>query len=175
MVKQWQREGYSLIELMIAVAISAIVLTGVLGLIGFGTKNMRMTQARVALQNQAKDAVNHISTYVMEASEVFWDETDHVLTISKDQIGLDNQVENTEQFLYWRSGDSIYFARESEVDPAALTADKKHLLVDHITGFDCEVKGNADTGREFLHVVLQLADEDIAEFECEKDISMRNQ
>lgn len=175
MVKQLQREGYSLVELLIAVAISAIVLAGLLGLLGFGTKNMRLTQTRVALQNQAKDATNHISTYVMEASEVFWDEDKSVLTICQDKIGLDNKVESTEQFFYWRSGDGIYFARESEVDPAALTADKKHLLLDHVTGFDCEVKVNGDTGREFLHVGMKLADADIAEFECEKDISMRNQ
>ena len=57
-------------ELMIAIAISAIVLLGIVSLLGFGTKNMRLTQARVDLQNQAKDATNHMSTYVMEGSSV---------------------------------------------------------------------------------------------------------
>lgn len=175
MVKQLQREGYSLVELLIAIAISAIVLTGVLALLGFGTRNMRLTQARVELQNQAKDAVNHVSAYVMEASRVTWKEEGDLLTVSRDKIGADHKVESTEQFFYWRSGEGIYFARSSEVDPAALPADRKHLLVDHITGFTCEVKTNGDTGREFLHVVMTLADEDIAEFTCEKDISMRNQ
>lgn len=174
-MKQLQREGYSLLELIIAAAISVIVLGGLISLLSFGARNMRLTQARVALQNQAKDATNHISTYVMEASEVFWDEDKNVLTIRQDKTGLDNKVESSEQFFYWRFGDGIYFARESEVDPAALTADKKHLLLDHVTGFDCEVKVNGDTGREFLHVGMKLADADIAEFECEKDISMRNQ
>ena len=49
------RAGYSLIELMIAMAISAIVLTAIIGLIGFATRNMRITQTSVDLQNQAKE------------------------------------------------------------------------------------------------------------------------
>lgn len=174
-MKQLQREGYSLIELLIAMTISVFVLSGVIALIGFGTKNMRLTQAKVALQNQAKDAANHISTYVQEASGVSWNEDDGVLTVVQAEIGSDNQVENEERFFYWQSGDGIYFAGESEVDPDALTADKKHLLLDHVTDFNCEVKVNEDTDRELLHVVMKLADEDVAEFECEKDISLRNQ
>ena len=51
------RAGYSLIELMIAMAISAIVLTAIIGLIGFATRNMRITQTSVDLQNQAKETL----------------------------------------------------------------------------------------------------------------------
>lgn len=68
------RAGYSLIELMIAMAISAIVLTAIIGLIGFATRNMRITQTSVDLQNQAKETLNHMTTYVMEGSRVEWDE-----------------------------------------------------------------------------------------------------
>ena len=39
------RAGYSLIELMIAMAISAIVLTAIIGLIGFATRNMRIAES----------------------------------------------------------------------------------------------------------------------------------
>jgi len=63
------RAGYSLIELMIAMAISAIVLTAIIGLIGFATRNMRITQTSVDLQNQAKETLNHMTTYVMEDND----------------------------------------------------------------------------------------------------------
>lgn len=174
-MRRLEREGYSLVELMITMAITSIVLGGLIMLLSFGARNVRLTQARVALQNQAKDAINHISTYVMEASDIQWDAGTGVLTIVKDKIGLDNNVESTERFLYWKSGKGIYFARESEVDPAALTADKKHLLLSDTLVFNCEVRENSDTERKILHVVIDLSDEDVAEFKCEKDIFMRNQ
>ena len=164
-----------MVELMITMAITSIVVGGLIILLSFGARNVKLTQARVALQNQAKDAMNHISTYVMEASDIQWNEATGVLTIVKDKIGLDNSVESTEKFLYWKSGKGIYFARESEVDPAALTAAKEHLLLDDAKEFICEVRENSDTQRKILHIVLKLSDDDVAEFECEKDIFLRNQ
>lgn len=165
-----------MVELMITMAITSIVIGGLIILLSFGAHNMKLTQARVALQNQAKDAMNHISTYAMEASDIQWNDGTDVLTIVKDKIGLDNNVESTERFLYWKSGMGIYFARESEVDPAALTADKKHLLLDDVKEFVCELRENADTGRKILHIKLKLKNEfDDADFICEKDVYMRNQ
>ncbi len=42
-VKRVEREGYSLIELMIAMTIAVFVLAGLLALLGYGTQNMRIT------------------------------------------------------------------------------------------------------------------------------------
>lgn len=175
MVIKKARNGYSLMELMIAIAISSFVLVGIIGLIGFGTKNMRLTQAQVDLQNQAKDATNHISTYVMEGNSVLWNEASKTLTVTKQKIGTNNLPEDFEWSYYWKKDDGIYFAKGTPSEPADLTADKKHLLLDKVTDFTCEEKKNEDSGKKYLHVTLKLADEDIAEFECSKDIMMRNQ
>lgn len=77
------REGYSLVEMMIAMAITAIVITGLIALLSYGSRNMRITQTMTALQNQAKDASNHLSSYVMEASKTEWDDDKKVLIITK--------------------------------------------------------------------------------------------
>jgi len=122
------RAGYSLIELMIAMAISAIVLTAIIGLIGFATRNMRITQTSVDLQNQAKETLNHMTTYVMEGSHVEWDDN------------------------------------------------KKHLLLDHVKDFTCEKKEDKEKKqKDILHISLQLKNEDMAEFTCDKEVVMRNQ
>ena len=76
---------------------------------------------------------------------------------------------------YWKKDDGIYFQKGEVSDLADLIADKKHLLLDKVTDFECEEKENEDSGKKYLHVTLKLADEDIAEFECSKDIMMRNQ
>ena len=97
------RAGYSLIELMIAMAISAIVLTAIIGLIGFATRNMRITQTSVDLQNQAKETLNHMTTYVMEGSHVEWDDNKKQLTITKDKIGADHKPESSLASYYWQA------------------------------------------------------------------------
>ena len=134
------RAGYSLIELMIAMAISAIVLTAIIGLIGFATRNMRITQTSVDLQNQAKETLNHMTTYVMEGSRVEWDDNKKRLTITKDKIGADHKPESSLASYYWQDGDAVYFAKDTETKKAVLTSDKKHLLLDHVKDFTCEKK-----------------------------------
>jgi hypothetical protein len=111
----------------------------------------------------------------MEASDVSWDASSSVLTLVQNKIGADDKVESAETFYYWKSDEGVYFARESDGDPASIGADKKHLLVDHVKNFSCETKVNDDTGKRLLHVQLDLEDGDIAEFSAEKDISLRNQ
>ena len=75
--------------------IFAIVLTAIIGLIGFATRNMRITQTSVDLQNQAKETLNHMTTYVMEGSRVEWDDNKKRLTITKDKIGADHKPESS--------------------------------------------------------------------------------
>ena len=181
------KEGFSLVELMIAIAISSIVLSAVVALIAYSTNSMSQTKARVALQDQAKDALNHVSAYVMEGNEIKWDETGtsgaaKVLTIIKKpvvNVGTDHAyslVDPNNQFIYWYIDGSLYFGRASDadVDVTALTADKKHLLATDVQIFDCSKEKDVAKGQEYLHVRLKFADEK-SEFDCEKDINLRNQ
>lgn len=200
-MKKVEREGYSLVELLIAMTISVFVLAGLLALIGYGTNNMRLTQSLVALQNKAKDATNHISTYAMEASEVEWDEekdaVKKILKITKKTISQEvdsegNYPEDPKTYYYWKVHDSsadpdsvgeIYFAREDKVTVSGVEVTPKSgykmvdfLLVDDIKDFQCEVRENKDTGKKSLHIELKLKNKsDDSEFECKKDVYMRNQ
>ncbi|MCH5252313.1 MAG: prepilin-type N-terminal cleavage/methylation domain-containing protein [Lachnospiraceae bacterium] len=180
-MKELNKEGFSLVEIIIAIAISSIVMLSVIALLGYGSHNMKLTQAKVALQDQAKDATNHISSYVTEASNIDWDDTDKMLTIERDTIDNESQKESivgsTEKFFYWYKDKALYFAREAEVsDPAALAAAelKNHLLAENVDDFECTVNENADTGNKMLHILIDMSD-DISEFSCTKDVYMRNQ
>lgn len=172
--KKVNREGFSLVEMIIAITISAIVMAAIIALLAYASNSMKVTQARVELQEQAKDATNHISTYAMESADVKWNDTTMCLTVIKEKIGSDGNVESTEEFYYWKKGTSIYFAQKGEVDPAALPEDKKFLLAEDIESFECGVSKNADNERKTLHVMMKLKD-DVSEFACSKDIYLRNQ
>ncbi len=191
-MKKLKRGGYSLVELMIAMGISAIVLASLLALLGYGAHNMRVSQALVALQNQAKDATNHISTYTMEASDVEWDEHKKVLTVTKKSVPqeLKLQPDGTkkypapveEKWYYWKGTDAIYFAERKDVlvtDEAGnqtvnLTGGQKFLLAKDMQDFDCKIKEDKKTGRKVLHLEMTLSNS-ITKFTCKKDIYMRNQ
>lgn len=197
-MKQKYKEGFSLVELLLAMAITSIVLLGMVALISYGSHSSRTTQARVALQDEAKDVVNHISTYVQEGNaSVTWDDSAKMLMVRKDTIQNEGSaaatVSSVDAYIYWMAADSdgkkhIYFADATQIDTAfdpkvktstfdtsLLTADKTHLLSDDVDDFTCELKKSVDDAtKKVLHVVVNMKD-DYSKFDCEKDILMRNQ
>ncbi len=180
-MRQLKREGFSLVEMLIVIAISSIVLAGVVTLIGFGTRNMRITQARVALQDEAKDAMTHITSYAMEATEASWSDSDEMLTIVQETVDDDESVTSTQKYYYFLSDGCVYFFDDSSVqyqswwDHVSDSEKKKYLLLSDVTDFQCEVNENEGSEKYTLHVTISLSDGDVAEFTCDKDITMRNQ
>ncbi|MBO4396688.1 MAG: type II secretion system protein [Eubacterium sp.] len=84
------REGFSLIEMIIAMAIVGFVMSGVILLMSYSTNTMRRTSNMVNLQNQVKDALLHITTYLQEGNDFWWDDTNKELYIAggeKDNLG----------------------------------------------------------------------------------------
>lgn len=174
-VKKANHEGFSLTELIIAMAITSIVMLSVVGLIGYGSRSMNITQAKVALQDQAKDGLNHISAYAMEADKADADAANKILVLTQTQYADGGTPDSVKLFFYWQDGNAIYFADSSVfADKSALTADKKYLLVEDVDDFQCEVKEDENTGKKILHIDIKMKD-DISEFDCSKDIFMRNQ
>ncbi len=131
-------KGFSLVELMLAVVVSTIVFGAITALIAFSSRSMRDTNARIELQNQAKDALNHMESYAMEAENAYWDDTNHLLILfynekdGKEMIdGLkqgtktlaDVKTLSSDSYAYWFKEDdsvdtvggdySVYFGKSS--------------------------------------------------------------
>ena len=119
------KEGFSLVELMIALAMTAIVMLIVIGLMGFGVRNLTLTRAEVSLQQEAEDAAKHMTSYAMEGSRIYLDTADKKLQIDKDTVDPTGAVTATESWLYWQVDDKIYFGKigtDPGVDPIASPA-----------------------------------------------------
>ena len=98
------------------------------------------------------------------------------VTITKDKIGADHKPESSLASYYWQDGNAVYFAKDTETKKVVLTSDKKHLLLDHVKDFTCEKKEDKEKKqKDILHISLQLKNEDMAEFTCDKEVVMRNQ
>ena len=100
------REGFSLIEMIITIAIVAIVMGGVLLLITHSTSSMRRTTNAVNLQNEAKDALLHMTTYLQEGSDAHWDATNKALIVVKKVKNLEGDPVSLEVSHYWFHPDS---------------------------------------------------------------------
>lgn len=147
-------KGFSLVEIMLAVVVSTIVLGALTAMIVFASRSSRETNERIELQNQVKDALNHIDSYCMEAEYIKWQKIDDanvlmvfqkradvekiISPVSADEIQAD-QVGTLESdvYAYWffddgdpSTGKNLYFGKCSktgDVDLSALKPDDSEV------------------------------------------------
>ncbi len=133
-------KGFSLVELMIEVMVSVFFFGGITALMAFTSRSMRDTNNRVEIQNEAKDSMNHIESYIMESQQAVWDETSDALflfydkketlkqeIIKKDEDGTyqleDSKVSEiaslkNEVYVYWVKDGCVYFAQCNDITPS---------------------------------------------------------
>ena len=169
------KEAFSLVEIIITIAIASIVILALLAVLGYGMRSMSNTQAKVDLQNEARDAMNHITSYVMEsATNVYAVPSSKALVVYKTKIGYDDQEDTSQshQYTYRQDGNSLYFGKDEAI--ATLPLDKEHLLAEHVVDFECELI-NPTTGSDehyILNVTLKMKNEK-ATYDCKKTIYLR--
>lgn len=106
--KKKDNSGFTLVELIIAMAILAILMTAISSLMGTGVFNYKRTKADVRLQTNSQDTYNRITDSIMQAKSIV--------------IGG------------YESADDISFAR-SGIDVSA-TLDRKFYVLDEQTKND---------------------------------------
>jgi prepilin-type N-terminal cleavage/methylation domain-containing protein len=175
--KQFYKQGFSLVELMLAIAISAIVLSMVSFLLTYSANSMKRTKAEVNLQTDAKDIVRHISGTSMEASNAEWPENDKPLLI----IYNDKAVDPERKIMaYWQKGDKLYFASKEVISPAAdiaydlLPESDDYLLGEHIVSFEGSIEENQSNNKKMILAGIKLENGEI-DFVCNERIYIRNQ
>lgn len=172
-------EGFSMVEMLIAVAVSAIVMTALLALLGYTMRSTSQTQTKVAIQNEAKDVVNHMVSHVIEGTHVTWEDTGKYMFIEHDEEepsatpGGDVTIEKNKKYCYYLSGKKLYFKSISNSESLPPAATDKHLLCDNVESFSAEpdVKDKST-----VHIVLKLkkGSSPPVEFECKQDVHIRN-
>ena len=197
-------KGFSLVEILVAVAISTIVFGAITALIIFASNSSQKTNARVTLQNEAKDAVNHMEAYIIEAQSVVWDSTNNALVLIKDSedakniatgieslsnIGPKISVFSTSKktFAYWYDASSkkLFFGecrtmtsdQTNTVDLSAggaLPTDNMYLLADHVEDFTCKLVKNPKSGKYTVNFTVDFKD-NVSEYSLDKCVYLRNQ
>lgn len=194
-------KGFSLVEVLLAVAISTIVFGAITAMMIFATNSMSDTNDKVALQNQAKDAINHIESYCMEAEMASWEPggvSDALVVfekrkdVKKECTAADgaieaDKVENLETYayVYWlmdndgdaSNGKCLYFgkcSKDGDIKLPALTAENIYLLADNVESFECDVDKNKVSEKRQINIKLKFKSIR-SEYSSSKTVYLRNQ
>lgn len=196
-------KGFSLVEILIAVAVSTIVFGAITALIVFASNSSRETNARITLQNEAKDAVNHMEAYIIEAQSAVWDSTSDALVLVKDSadakevetsndtlsnVGSKVSIFNTSKktFIYWydKTKKKLFFGecrtmasdQTNTVDltSGALPTDDMYLLADNVDDFTCKIVKNDESDKYTVNFNVKFKDS-VSEYSLDKCVYLRNQ
>lgn len=167
-------KGFSLLEIMLAILVSTLVLGAITAMISFASQSSRETHERVELQNQVKDALNHIESYCMEAEDVKWQkvgsanvlimfqrraDSKKIISPATDSAVKANEVAtlDSDVYAYWffddgdsSKGKNLYFGKCSKTGEVDLTA----------------LKPDSSASNEKDNRIYLLAD-NITDFDCE--------
>ena len=151
--RELNREGFSLIEMIIAVAVAAIVMSAVLLLITYSSNSMNRTGTAVNVQNQAKDATMHITTYLQEGSDAHADTGNNAVIIVNEKKNDKGEVVSADVSYYWFvSGDkTIYFFKDDYKNVNTIGTSEIVPIKDSNDRIDfSKIKSDANTYKHFL-------------------------
>ena len=145
--------GISLVEVLAAMAIGAIVLTALIMLVSGGVQSYRKQTVMARLQNDANIALNQMSDKIMEANMV---------TMSNRSDGVTEYIKLQEDIYYiYDAGDSKFYQAKSltesedrsllceNVTDFKISLERSSLIIDENTGA-IEVKGKGIQIRIFI-------------------------
>lgn len=163
-------DGVTLIELIISMAITAIVLVMIVLFINTAANSFKHTNEDVNLQLEAQMAVNQLSTILMEAGSI----TPSAGAVAPDVKYLLEGPSQCYAVYYKADRDRLYLisagttAEADVVDPAATQdTENQYLMAEYVSGFTINTTGNtAKISLEFT-----LGD---STYRTDRNVSLRN-
>lgn len=129
-------KGMSLVELIISMAVTAIILSIIIMIISVASNSFRRTSNEVNLQMEAQIAINQLSTLIMEASDIE-NSTNPVPVgcVAKYIICNDGIGANYYSVVFINN--KLYLASKTTRDAvdAVVPTDADNLLAEYVSGF----------------------------------------
>ncbi len=148
-------KGLSLVELLVALAVSLIVISAVVALIGNGVNSSRKQVNQAQVQEEANITMNNISDSVMEASD---------LKISTSGTGdkntillrVDSSTGEYKEYVFNESKHELYInTQATEADPND-SAVQNNLLCSNVTSFKVQIMSTSlETEGDNLNTVIK--------------------
>lgn len=194
-------KGFTLVEVLLAVAISTIVFGSITALIIYASRSSKLTNEKITIQEEVKDAMNHIESYCMEAEaashltvggaevlvlyqrradleQITGSVSGGAVQVNKiKDIGKPGSGEASYAYAYWWKGGNIYFGKcsnDGDIDLTALPTANQYLLASDITSFTCEVNQNPKSKKYSVDLGIE-GTINTSKYSSDRTIYIRNQ
>lgn len=144
-MQEKKNAGFTLMELLIAMAIAMIVITGVSQFMVTSTKQYQAVDTQINVQMDAQDALNTICDMVMQGNNVARYKKGNYMFYcvyydlgEQDSSGNLKTYETAEQRIFYLDGEQIYMihtSNGSEYSDAMSTQSKRQLLAEGVKSF----------------------------------------
>lgn len=166
-------KGATLVELIIAMAVAAIVLSMIMYFIFGATKSFQRTSEEVNLQLEAQTAINQINNIIMEAEEMEIYPPDGLIDPVTGDIRYTFHCNNNEfyTFIYVEADMLLYQAQTTGfVESRTVTYNKQeHLLAEYVERFEITKIDRNKSAK--IEMILGLGSE---KYQVSKLVKMRN-
>lgn len=190
------QRGYSLIEVLIALAIVAVVGTLVSGFLLFGTKSYGKVTDEVGLQEEAQILLTQLNNYLVDADATLR----YFVTTTEEGAAVEHEVEKDSdaggedtivkrrievykqaedgtiiEMIQWeRDTESLYYERKkrsADPDGGEQTLAEKQLLINHIPIFSADMTEVNEKQKVFLRILLNKNER---QYTAQKTVYLRN-
>lgn len=165
--------GMTLIELIISLAISAIILTMIIMIISSASKSFRRTGNEVNLQKEAQVTINQLTNLLMEANDI--NISSNLLPTSDDKKYLITYLAENYAVLFIKKEQKLYLIKDEPMLPAddVIYTDSddftaRYLMAEFVKDF--EIK-DYDTKKVTVAITFEIDDK---EYSTSRKIVLRN-
>ncbi len=182
-----KNKGFTLIEVLTALAIMSLVIIAVTGFMNTGIKTSSRANVETNLQKEAQTGLNQVTDWLMSSNHgiaVYGSSTyyDQAVCIFHDG---ENSTDQYVQVLYYRKADSrVYYdikrisstfqGTELQIqnEAAAITDWSEHLFCEYVKEFNLDI---SNISKKFVELKLVLSLQNIEYNQQPKKIMLRNE